>query len=87
MQTFTIVDKNAQVVGYCQEVESGVYRVFSTFYVGGQKDFTDVSELLEETGGIGLQAQLFESSAPTQQLSLFTKGEKSDEGYTSVDKR
>lgn len=76
MKTYIIVDKFSDTIGYCHEISEGVYRVFSPFYQGGQKDFTDLSELLEETGGIGLQSELFETAAPTQQLSLFgMKGE------------
>lgn len=67
---FQIMDAagNALVNG---EIDNGIYRVFSSELLGGCMEFETLEAMLAECGGIGIQPQLFQVPAGTQQLSLF----------------
>ncbi|MCG9132756.1 hypothetical protein J5I95_13845 [Candidatus Poribacteria bacterium] len=53
------------------EIDGDIYRVFSKELLGGCMEFESLKEMLAECGGIGIQPQLFETPAGTQQMSLF----------------
>lgn len=67
---FEIMDAVGNVLAN-GEIDNGIYRVFSSELLGGCREFESLKEMLATCGGIGIQPQLFQTRAGTQQLSLF----------------
>ena len=62
------------------EIDGDLYRVFLPEFPNGYKEFKNLTEMLAETGGNGIQPSLFETPARTRQLDLLThtKGDSKD---------
>ena len=53
------------------EIDNNIYRVFSKQLPGGYQEFDDLQTMFDQCGGVGIQPELFETSAETQQLDVF----------------
>lgn len=72
MITFTILDEARNVVGSGTEIGE-TYRIYRPDFEGGQRDFENLSDVLEATGGYVLQTLLFPAPIPIYQIKLFAE--------------
>ena len=71
MKTFTVLDEDKNAVACGEEISDKTYRVYLPEFMGGFRDFTELSEILEATGGCAIQDELLPKPIPTHQLTLF----------------
>lgn len=71
MKTFTVLDENKNAVASGEKINDTTYRVYLPKFLGGFRDFTELSELFEATGGYAMQDELLPKPIPTHQLTLF----------------
>ncbi len=82
MQTFTVLDTERKPVA-CGEMVGDIFRVYMPQFEGGVREFSDLAELLEATGGYALQNELFPQPISTHQLNLFAETENETEQVVS----
>lgn len=70
---FRLVDGVGEVIGTgeIENTDSVVYRLFSSDFPNGYKEFETLEAMFAASAGVAIQPEMFLSAACTRQLRLF----------------
>ena len=75
MKTFKVLDITQKPIASGEEI-GNTYRVYMSKFEKGFRDFEELAELFEATGGYALQTELFAAPIVPCQLNLFIDKDK-----------